>query len=65
MTLGPGITVHGTSGTLDILTGTLINQGAIDSDGGGALDIHGNPGAVLSKPRCDRSEQCRLSRSIA
>ena len=44
VTLGPGITVHGTSGVLFILTGSLTNQGTIEADGGGTLDIHGNPG---------------------
>ena len=43
VTLGPGITVHGTSGSLHILTGSLTNQGTIDSDGG-TLAIYGNPG---------------------
>ena len=44
VTLGPGITVHGTSGSLDIISGSLTNQGTIDSDGGGTLAIAGNPG---------------------
>ncbi len=44
VTLGPGITVHGTNGTINIQTGSLLNEGLIDSDGGGTLTVSGSTG---------------------
>jgi RHS repeat-associated protein len=48
VTLGPGITVHGTNGTINIQTGSLVNQGTIDSDAGGTLSIQGATGTSWS-----------------
>jgi RHS repeat-associated protein len=39
LTIGPRITVHGTTGDLNILSGSLLNRGTIVSDGGGTLNI--------------------------
>ncbi len=44
VTLGPGVTVDGTSGTLDIQSGGLVNQGTIDSDGGGTITLQYDSG---------------------
>ena len=46
MTFGPGITVHGKIGNLIITSGSLLNEGSIDSDGGGTIAIDG--GAATS-----------------
>jgi RHS repeat-associated protein len=44
LTLGPGITVHGTNANLFNVTGSLTNQGTIISDSGGTISISGNGG---------------------
>jgi RHS repeat-associated protein len=44
LTLAPGITIHGTNGTLFNVTGSLTNQGTISSDSSGAISLNGNPG---------------------
>jgi hypothetical protein len=44
VTLGPGITVHGTSGSLDLISGSLTNQGTI----GITVSGHGFVGSTAS-----------------
>jgi RHS repeat-associated protein len=46
--LGPGITVHGTSGSFLMVSGSLVNQGAIDADGGGTVGFDGLAGTSWS-----------------
>jgi RHS repeat-associated protein len=46
--VGPGVSVDGTSGTLSIQSGSLVNQGTIDSDGGGTVSIQGSTGTTWS-----------------
>jgi RHS repeat-associated protein len=46
--VGPGVTVDGTTGTLNIQSGSLVNQGTIDSDGNGTLSIQGSAGTSWS-----------------
>jgi RHS repeat-associated protein len=45
--LGAGITVHGSSGLLYCITGSLTNQGTIESDSGGGMSVSGNTGTTF------------------
>ena len=46
VTLGPGVTVHGTSGTLVVTSGTLTNRGTIAADGGGTITLNVGSGGT-------------------
>ncbi len=48
LTLGAGVTLHGTNGTVNIQSGSVLNQGTIDADGGGPLTLQGAAGTSWS-----------------
>src|SRR5262249_19339866 len=41
LTIGPGILIHGNTGTIDATGAAIVNQGTIASDGGGAITVLG------------------------
>ena len=47
LTLAAGITVHGQNGLLNCVTGSLTNEGTVESDAGGGIALSGNTGTSI------------------